>query len=166
LQLLQTAAPPRCTECAICIAEPLLWSAAMKIIVVGAGVVGARLAAVCCEAGHSVVVIEPEMSAAEPVAESCDALVLHASITDADLMDQAGAAETDVLIATTGDDAQNLMAIVMARDLGIDSLVAVVNDKGHREMFERLGVRVMLEPEELVARHLLKLAERERDQPR
>ena len=126
----------------------------MKIIIVGAGVVGSRLASVCCDDGHAVVVIEPDHEAAEAVAEACDALVLNANITDADIMEQAGA------------DAKNLMAIVLARDVEIASLVAVVNDKGHRHMFERFGVRVLLEPEDLIAHHLLKLAERELDSER
>ncbi|MCK5941964.1 MAG: TrkA family potassium uptake protein [Planctomycetes bacterium] len=138
----------------------------MKIIIVGAGVVGSRLASVCCDDGHAVVVIEPDHEAAEAVAEACDALVLNANITDADIMEQAGADEADSLIATTGDDAKNLMAIVLARDVEIASLVAVVNDKGHRHMFERFGVRVLLEPEDLIAHHLLKLAERELDSER
>ena len=135
----------------------------MKIIIVGAGVVGSRLANICCEDGHAVVVIEPDHEAATAVAEACDALVLNANITDADIMEQAGADKADSLIATTGDDAKNLMAIVLARDANIDSMVAVVNDQGHRHMFERFGVRVLLEPEDLIAHHLLKRAERERD---
>ena len=135
----------------------------MYLIIVGAGVVGERLAVISANEGHEVAVIEPDEERAERVAQACDALVLRSSIIEANVLEEAGAARADALIATTGDDAQNLMAIVLARDAEIGSLVSVVNDVSHKKLFQRLDAKILLEPEELVARHLLKIANKEHE---
>jgi trk system potassium uptake protein TrkA len=46
------------------------------------------------------------------------------------------------------------MTMVLGRDAGIETLIAVVNDPRHQQMFERLGVHVLVDPEVIVARHL------------
>jgi trk system potassium uptake protein TrkA len=46
------------------------------------------------------------------------------------------------------------MAMFLGKEAGIRMLVAVVNDPRHELMFERLGARVLVDPEVIVARHL------------
>ena len=132
----------------------------MYVIIVGAGTVGARLVELGFGQGHEVAVIEPDKERADAVAKSCDALVLHASIVDAGILEKVDAARADALVATTSDDAQNLMAIVLAREAEIGSVVSVVNESSHRALFERMGAHVLVEPEEIIAKHLLHIAQR------
>lgn len=127
----------------------------MHIIVVGGGPVGDALLQLGLAEGHHMVLIEAEAEIAEAAAQKHDALILHASITTDDIMDEAGAAQADALIATTGDDAANLMAMVLGQEAEIDCLTCVVNHASHRGLFERLEVQILSDPETLVARHLL-----------
>ena len=59
-----------------------------------------------------------------------------------------------MLVATSHDDAENLMAVLLAKEHNIPRLVSTVNVAEHRSMFERLDVETLVDPEVLVARHL------------
>lgn len=126
----------------------------MHLIVVGAGRVGASLVELALADGHDVTLIEADVQTAEAMAERFDARVLHASIAEGAILEEAGAGSADALVATTGDDSDNLMAMVLGLQEEIGTLVTVVNDRHHRRLFERLGVHVLLDPEEIVAQHL------------
>lgn len=130
----------------------------MHIIIVGADTIGDCLAGLALKLGHDVAIIEENEQRADAAAEKHDALVLKAAIAEADIMEEAGAGKAKGLIAATGDDSANLMAMVLGQEYGIETLVSTVNHKHHSRMFERLGVRTLVDPEVLIAQHLLDLA--------
>ena len=127
----------------------------MHVIVVGAGVVGTSLINLALMAGHNVVVIESDAGRAAACAGELDARVIHGGISDADVTGEAGLAQAEALIATTGDDAVNLMAAFLGRDAGIKRITCIANHSSHRPLFEQIGARVLVDPEVLVAQHLL-----------
>ncbi|MGC1952380.1 MAG: TrkA family potassium uptake protein [Gammaproteobacteria bacterium] len=127
----------------------------MYLIVIGAGDIGSSLVELALKAGHDVVVIEADKERAEHVAASLDALVLNAAIAEDGIMEEAGAERADAFIATTGDDSTNLMAMFLGQEYGIRRLTSIVNQAHHRRLFERLNVHVLVDPEVIVARHLL-----------
>jgi trk system potassium uptake protein TrkA len=129
----------------------------MRIIVVGAGPVGEYLVALAVDAGHQVALIESNESRAEHCAQRYDAMVLNASIDAEGILDEAGADQAEALIATTDDDSTNLMTMVLGREYEIDNLTSTVNARHRKRLFERLGVNTLVDPEILVARHLLDL---------
>lgn len=127
----------------------------MTLVIVGAGPVGNSLIELALEAGHDVVMIEPDRERAEHAADRHDVRVLNMDIADEEVPTEAGLARAKALIATTTDDSTNLMAVLLGREHEIRTLTSAVNHNAHRRMFERLGVRVLTDPEILVARHLL-----------
>lgn len=129
----------------------------MRIIVVGAGAVGEYLVQLAVDAGHEVALIEDNEERAELCAQNYDALVLHAKIDEEGILDEAGAKHAQALIATTDDDSTNLMAMVLAREYDIENLTCTVNARHRKRLFDRLGVNTLVDPEILVARHLLDL---------
>lgn len=126
----------------------------MHIIVVGGDLVGASFVALAVEEGHDVTLIEADAERAESLAERFDVRVLHASIGEGEILEEAGGREAGALVATTRDDSANLMAMVLGREAGIGTLVTVVNEKHHERLFDHLGVRPLVDPEVIVARHL------------
>ena len=126
----------------------------MYMIVVGAGGIGSALVEIALRDRHNVAVIERDPRKAEAISRKFDALVLNADAASVDVLREAGAERADALIATTSDDATNLMVIVLGGDLGIPSLVSVVNNREHAELFRRLGANVMENPEVIVAEYL------------
>lgn len=127
----------------------------MHLIIVGAGPVGNSLIGLATQAGHDVVMIEPDEKRAQHCADRNDAIVLNTDIADDGVVEEAGFERARAIIATTTDDSTNLMAMVLGRSHGIETLTSTVNHHAHKQMFESLGVHVLADPEVLVARHLL-----------
>jgi trk system potassium uptake protein TrkA len=132
----------------------------MYMIVVGAGGIGGALVEIALRDKHNVAVIERDPRKAEAISRKYDVLVLNADAASIDVLREAGGERADALIATTSDDATNLMVIVLGGDLGIPSLVAVVNNREHTELFRRLGANVMENPEVIVAEYLYNAVQR------
>ncbi|HKJ88302.1 MAG TPA: TrkA family potassium uptake protein, partial [Gammaproteobacteria bacterium] len=109
-------------------------------------------------AGHDVVMVEPDSGRAHHCAETYDARVVQADIGDDGVAEEADLADAQAVIATTGDDSANLMAMFLARESGTPMLATVANLPSHRGLFEKLGARVLVDPEVLVAQHLMDAA--------
>lgn len=129
----------------------------MRIIVIGGNQVGEYMVQLALESGHSVVLIEPHEDRAEHCAQNYDAQVLQAEIGEEGILDEAGAAQATALVATTNDDSINLMTMVLGREYEIPNLISTVNSRHHKPLFDRLDVNTLVDPEILVARHLLDL---------
>jgi trk system potassium uptake protein TrkA len=132
----------------------------MFMIIVGAGSVGSSLIEIAVKERNNVVVIEKDEDRAREVSENSDITVLSADATAMETLREAGAERADALIVTTSDDAVNLMVVAVAHELEITSIVSVVNDPEHAELFRKLGANVMESPEEVVANHLYNMVKR------
>lgn len=126
----------------------------MYLIVVGAGGIGSALIELAVRDRHNVAVIERDPERANLVARKYDVLVIQADAASVDALREAGAERADALITTTSDDATNLMVIAAAQDLGVPTIVSVVNNRAHTELFRRLGAHVMENPDVIVAEYL------------
>lgn len=129
----------------------------MYLIVVGAGAVSSFFIRFAQEEGHDVALIERDEQAARHIIEQYDIAVFHADLAQDSVLDEANAERADALIATTDDDALNLMAMFMGSEHQIPNLISIVSRRSHQRMFERLGVHVLVDPEAIIARHLYKL---------
>lgn len=126
----------------------------MYMIIVGAGSIGTSLIDIATKEKNNVVVIEANGDRARELSNKYDITVLNGDATSAETLREAGSERADALIATTSDDAINLMVVSIAERLKIPSIVSVVNDKDHVEFFRKLGANVLENPEDVVANHL------------
>ena len=132
----------------------------MYMIIVGAGSIGASLIDIAVKEKNNVVVIDADPDRAREISNKYDITVLNGDATSAETLREAGSDRADALIATTSDDAVNLMVVSIAEGLDVPSIVSVVNDKEHAEFFRKLGANVMENPEEVVANHLYNAVKR------
>ncbi len=132
----------------------------MYLVIVGAGPVGNSLVERALEAGHTAAVIEPDPELAEECAERHDVRVLEMAVGAQTVVAESHLAEADAVIATTADDATNLLAMLLAQEAGVERRTSTVNQDIHLAIFKRLGVRVLADPERLIAEHLLNITER------
>lgn len=126
----------------------------MFMIIVGAGSIGSSLIDIATKEKNNVVVIEANEARAKEISNKYDITVLNGNGTLVETVREAGSERADALIATTSDDAVNLMVVSIAEILKIPSIVSVVNDREHSEFFRRLGINVLENPEDVVANHL------------
>lgn len=60
----------------------------------------------------------------------------------------------DTIIATTKNDAVNLMAMMLGKHYQIKNLITMLQDREYYTMFEKLGIQVLSDPEKLIAQKL------------
>ena len=126
----------------------------MYMIIVGAGSIGASLIDLSVKEKNNVVVIESNSERGREISARYDVTVLTGNATSAETLREAGSERANALIVTTSDDAVNLMVVSIAADLGISSIVSIVNDADHADFFRKLGANIMENPEDVVAHHL------------
>jgi trk system potassium uptake protein TrkA len=111
----------------------------MFVLIVGGGKVGSNLTRALLNQGHEVVTVEKEERKARMleqlvdqkvtvVGDGCDPLVL----------DQAGVARADVVVADTGDDEDNLVVCVITKKNSKARCIARVNNPANKMIFESL----------------------------
>jgi trk system potassium uptake protein TrkA len=115
----------------------------MKILIVGAGEVGAHLAQELTDAGHAVTVVEMNPEVARHLAESSGALVLEGDGTSVGTLRSADVSRTDWLLALTGMDEVNLVACELGGTLGAKRVLARLNDPRNRSTFDSLRIPVV-----------------------
>jgi len=111
---------------------------------------------------NDVVVIDEDEKRCKEIATQYDVLTIVGDATQKSTLEEANAHRANVLIATTSDDADNLMMALTAKELGTRSTVAVVNQEEHVEMFKKANVTMLENPDMTVARHLYLSAKRPR----
>ncbi len=108
----------------------------MNIVVAGAGTVGTQVAVALVDAGNAVTLVELDAGRAAQLA----ARDLHVVVGDAAVaatLEEAGGLRAEVLVACTGEDAENLVISLLARRrLEIPRVVARVRDERHRWLFD------------------------------
>lgn len=118
----------------------------MYLIIIGSGRTGKHVIQSAIDDGHEVVVIENNETVAQWAASHFDCLVINDEGSSLDVLKEAGADKADALIATTNDDAVNLLITMLGRDLGIEKLVSSVTNEDHIRLFKELGVNTVENP--------------------
>jgi trk system potassium uptake protein TrkA len=116
----------------------------MKIIIAGAGSVGRYMAQQLSSSGHTIVVVDNDANATARVAESSLVTSVLGDACDVDVLRSAGASDADVIAAVTGDDEDNLVISLLAKqEFGVPRVVARVNNPNNEWMYNEMwGVDV------------------------
>ena len=113
----------------------------MYLIVVGGGKVGYYLTKTLVNEGYEVFLIEKNRQKCAVYAERFGSIVMQGDGAEAATLEQAGAARSDVVIAVTGDDEDNLVICQMAKyRFNVGRTIARVNNPKNEELFRRLGI--------------------------
>lgn len=95
--------------------------------------------------------------------ERCDFLaghlkqtvVVHRDATRRAILEEERVSSADVFVACTGDDEDNIMASVEARDIGSDMIMALVSRPDYAHVVGKLGIDLAVSPREVVAKQVL-----------
>ncbi len=129
----------------------------MRIVIVGAGAVGSHLAERLSIEGQDVVVIDNDPAKVEQLQSSLDILAIRGNGASPAILEAAGIDKAELLIAVTSNDAVNVLACHAAARLGVPRKIARVEDSALRDELQILGVDVVIDPEEQLAKDLLLL---------
>jgi trk system potassium uptake protein TrkA len=124
----------------------------VKVVIAGAGNVGSYLAADLLRAGHEVLLIEIDPD----VAARGASLGVQWMVRDAcevSALDAAGMSTADVVVAATGDDEDNLVVSLLAKqEFAVPRVVARVNHPKNHWLFNQTwGVDIAVSTPHLLA---------------
>jgi trk system potassium uptake protein TrkA len=130
-----------------------------EVIIMGAGRIGRAVASKLSNThGVSVKVIEHDSARARALEQmGDDFLVLTGNATDLELLREEHIGKTDVFVATTKDDEDNLVACQIARVMGVGRTVAIVNKASYGGIYDLMGVDLAISPRELCAKRIMRL---------
>jgi trk system potassium uptake protein TrkA len=122
----------------------------LRIVIAGAGRIGRHLAK-SMSARHEVVVIEADEKRSKALSSETDALVIRGDATRIETFHDAEVDKADVFVALTDHDETNLLACLLAKEMGVPRLIARISDPGLANTFERLGIEEAICPETIAA---------------
>ena len=121
----------------------------MRVVITGAGAVGRHLAADLAARGHDVTLIEQDRGVVEAVWP--EAQGVHLLLGDACepwVLEEASLSTTEVVVAATGDDEDNLVTSLLAKtEFAVPRVLARVNHPKNEWLFtEQWGVDQAVSP--------------------
>ena len=125
----------------------------MRVVIAGAGAVGTFLADDLAMSGHEVLLIEKNISAIERSPASPRIDLLEADACEVDSLQRADLVSADVVVATTGDDEDNLVISLLAKqEFAVPRVIARVNHpKNHWLFNESWGVDIAVSTPHLLS---------------
>lgn len=137
----------------------------MKIIIAGAGEVGYHLAKLLRKESHNVVLIDTRASILARADSELDLLTIHGNAYSISILDKAGVSDADLLIAVTSSETANLTIATIGKQLGAKKTISRVNSSEFHKLKDRLdldklGIDVVISPEELASKEIIRLLRR------
>jgi len=130
----------------------------MKIVIVGAGVVGESLCSELSEEGNDVILIEKVEKILNRLVETYDITGLVGNGASYETLLEAGTDTADIFIAATESDELNIISSIIAKKLGTKFTIARVRNPEYSSNMqfvrEGLGISLMINPEQETAKSI------------
>lgn len=113
----------------------------MKVVVMGCGRVGARVASILDHSGHQVTVIDTVGGAFRRLSPEYGGDTVIGTGIDEDVLRSAGIETANAFVAVTNGDNRNIMAGQVARAIfGVDQVIVRIYDPVREDTYRRLGL--------------------------
>ncbi len=124
----------------------------MRVAICGGGSVGTTIAGDLHASGHEVLVLERDPDVVERRRKELDVTWIAADACEVASLDAAGLATVDVVVAATGDDEDNLVISLLAKqEFAVPRVVARVNHSKNQWLFnEGWGVDISVSTPQLI----------------
>ena len=134
----------------------------MKIVVSGVGEMGSHLARMLSGNGHEITVIESDAKRLSNVSNIADLITVEGDTTAFAVLRRAGVRRCDLFIAVNHDENQNILAAIMAKQLGAKKSIARIDNNeylepNNKEMFIDMGIDYLFYPEQVAATEVINL---------
>jgi trk system potassium uptake protein TrkA len=124
-------------------------------VIIGGSEIGFHAARLLGERGFSSQLIEQDPERARTLAEALpETLVLEHDATDQEFLVRENVGEADVVVSALESDEKNLLMSILAKRLGAQRTVAVVETGEYASLFEEVGVDVTVNPRGITAEEI------------
>ena len=138
---------------------------AARVVIAGGGNIGLYVAQELekREPGTKLKIIEASRPRAIQIADMLHrAVVLNGSALDQDTLREAGIDDADTMVALTNDDQANIIACVMAKTLGCDRNLSLINNVSYPALANALGIDAYVNPRAVTISRVLRHVRRGR----
>lgn len=113
----------------------------MKVLIAGEGNTPYFLGRNFVAKGHQVVIVNRNREECVHLAKHLPCVVVHGDASDPKILKESGAMGSDIVLALTPRDQDNLVICQLASLLfGVPRGLALANDPDNTELFERMGI--------------------------
>lgn len=128
-----------------------------KVMILGGGKTGLYLAQKLSEFGIAVKIIEKDKARCQYLSNHLsDVLVLYGDATDKTLLEEENIEEMDAVVTATGFDEDNLLLALMAKQRGVEDVIAKISRESYAGLIENMGIDVALNPLDMTVSHILR----------
>jgi trk system potassium uptake protein TrkA len=129
------------------------------VVIAGGTEIGYHTARLLEEQSAKPRLIEANEDRARTLAEQLpDTVVMQHDATDTDFLTREHIDESDVMIAAMNSDERNLLIAVLAKRIGVDRVIAVVDNTEYVTLFEEIGIDVAINPRDVTAEDITRFS--------
>ncbi|MDQ2051547.1 Trk system potassium transporter TrkA [Natronolimnohabitans sp. A-GB9] len=136
---------------------PETTSSTDDVVVVGGSEIGFQAAREFEAHGFEPRLIEQDHDRAREIAEALPkTFVMESDATDTEFLAREHIDEADIVVAALESDEKNLLVSLLARRVGVDRTVAVIENTEYGDLFETVGIDVAINPREETAEEIVR----------
>ena len=137
----------------------------LSIVIVGCGKVGHTLTEQLVLEGHDITIVDTNQRVIDNTTEVFDVMGIRGNGASLNVLEEAGVANADMIIAVTGSDELNLLCCTIAKKLCSDiSAIARVRNPDYAEelvyLRQQLGLSMIINPELEAAKQISRILSR------
>lgn len=128
----------------------------LDVVIAGGGETGYHLATALEGKRFRVVLMDKDLQRCEFLASHLkETVVVNREATRRANLEEERVGSADVFVACTGEDENNIMAAVEARDIGAKTIMALVSRPDYAHVVGKLGIDYAVSPREVAAKQIL-----------
>ena len=136
----------------------------MRILIVGAGIVGYNLAQELSQEGHDIAIVDQDAERIRRIADTLDVLAIEGNACLPSVLIKAGIKSAEMIIAVTEKDEINLLSCFLASRFEVPKRFARLRNMeftDHRQVFtpEELCIDQAINPGQIIVETILKILE-------
>jgi trk system potassium uptake protein TrkA len=127
----------------------------MYIVVVGGGMVGGRLARRLSQGKHDVVLIDPHEDICKKVYAETGVVAIQGNGSNIEVLKESGVEKADVVVAATGEDADNLLVAILAKSLDVPQIIVRMRNPDYENAYRVAGANVIVRVIDLMVNQIV-----------
>jgi trk system potassium uptake protein TrkA len=129
---------------------------ASSIMISGGSFIGMNLAQALEKTGTNVKVVESDPKLCSLLSRNLNkAVILNASASDQDFLEEENIDRMDAFIAVTKDDEDNILSALLAKRLGCQLTMTLSHNRAYHRLISAVGIDAVINPRQLASNTIL-----------
>ncbi len=129
----------------------------MYVVIAGLSDIGRNLAQLLVREGNEVTVIDRDPARCAEIANGSDVMVMAGDASQKSVLEEARVKNAYAFVAAAGDDSENLMLCMIAKEIGARMVISLVDETEHEEAFRQAGASFQVNLGMVAAKHISRM---------